>query len=46
MLANKDDPVLRGFVASRLLAARWANLARVATVDSDNLWDNDPTCDK
>jgi hypothetical protein len=45
MLANKDDPVLGSFVASGLLATRWTNLASVATVNSDNLRDSDPTCD-
>jgi hypothetical protein len=40
--ANKDDPVLRGFIAPCLLAAGWANLARIASVNSNNLWDHDP----
>ena len=45
MLAHKDYSVLGGFVAPSLLAARRTNLVSVATVNSDNLRDNDPTCD-
>jgi hypothetical protein len=43
--AYKDDPVLGGFVVTRLLTTRRTTLATVATVNSNNVRDNDSTCD-
>lgn len=45
MLANKDNSVLGGFVASSLLSTGMAYLAGVPTVNSNNLRDYDSDCD-